>query len=91
MTGNYVFDQYSKELKITKDILVNVTIIQYSDGFIISFIKDKLYYFDSEGNYLNKSEEFLSHSNVYISISSYKKISNRYYFLIGYIYNRAFE
>ena len=83
----YIFNE---DEKISKDILVNVTIIKFSDGFIISFIKDKLYYFGNNGTYLEKIEEFLFHSNVYISISSYKVISNRYYyFLIGYIYNRV--
>ena len=81
--------QFNEDEKISKDILVNVTIIQFSDGFIISFIKDKLFFFDNNGNYLDKKEEFFSHSNVYISISSYKMISNRYYyFLIGYIYSK---
>ena len=80
---------FNEDEKISKDILVNVTITQFNDGFIIALIKDKLYFFDSNGDYLDKSENFLSHSNVYISISSYKTKSNRYYFfLIGYIYNK---
>ena len=78
---SYIFNENEK---LSIDILTNVTIIQFSDGFIIS-----LYYFDINGIYLDKSGEFLSHSNVYISIASYKMIGNRYYyFLIWYIYNR---
>ena len=84
--NSYIFDENEK---ITIDILVNVTIIQFSDGFIISFIKDKLYYFDNTGNFLDKSGALFSQTSVYISISSYKMIDNRYYyFLIGYTYNK---
>ena len=85
--NSYVFNENEK---ISENSLVNVTIIQFSDGFIISFIKNKLYYFDINGIYLDKSGEILSQSNIYISIASYKMIDNRYYyFLIGYIYNKS--
>ena len=55
---------FNESEKITKNNLYNITIAQFNDGFIVSFIVDSLYFFDKFGEL--KKKEINSQLQTYI-------------------------
>lgn len=63
----------------TEDQLSKISIKKFDNGYIVSIIIDRIYIFDSEGNYLERSETLNSDNDIIFTFTTYK-IENNYYF-----------
>ena len=78
-----VIDFASNE-QISESTLSTISIAQFSNGYIVSTIINKVFIFDEKGNYKTNSSLTIG-SIPYYSLAIHKVVSNSYYFLIGYI------
>ena len=71
-----------------KQELSKVSISKFDDDYIISVIIDKIYIFDDEGNFKNRTDFFTTEEDLYFTLAIHK-IDNIYYhyYLVGYIYD----
>ena len=81
---------FSETEKITTDEALSKVTSIYEDNYIICLINDKIYIFDEEGNFLQKSNDIITNFNVeyYTLVYVGKDPSNNLYFVIGFIYNK---
>ena len=70
----------------TEDKLSRVSIAQFDDGYIVSIIINKIYFFNIEGEIIKYfSFNLAPPTNIYYALSTHKIQDNWYYYLIGYI------
>ena len=80
---------FSDSEQITTDEALSKVTSIYEDNYIICLINDKIYIFDEEGNFLQKSNDIITNFNVeYYSLAYIYKQNNFYYFVVGFVYNR---
>ena len=88
-----VYDFSLEEEQISdEDKLSRVSFAKFDDGYIFSIIIDKLYIFDTEGNFKNRTESLNRNAfneNLFFSLTSYKVEGSYYYYLVGYIYRQS--
>ena len=73
---------FEEEEFITTQKLSKVILSKFEDGYIISLINNKIYFFDEEGNFLYKSERIDKEKNPdYYNLN----IKDKYHFYIGFI------
>jgi hypothetical protein len=67
-----------------------VAISKFYDGYIISYISNKLYIFDIEGELVfNKTIFTNQFDDIYFNILPHKIVNKHYYFLLGFIYSNS--
>lgn len=87
-----VYNFTSEEQISNEDKLSKVSIKKFNDGYIVSIIIDKIYIFDEEGNFKERSESLISSiddENIFITLTAYENENEYYYFLFGYIYQQS--
>ncbi len=86
-----VYEFNSEEQITTEEKLSRILIKKFEDGYIFSIIIDKLYVFDAEGNFEEKSETLNRNGfeeDLIFSLTTYK-IEDGYYYLVGYIFQQS--
>ena len=88
-----VYDFSLEEEQISnEDKLSRVSFAKFDDGYIFSIIIDKLYIFDAEGNFKNRTESLNRNAfneDLLFSLTSYKVEGIYYYYLVGYVYQQS--
>ena len=88
-----VYDFSLEEEQISnEDKLSRVSFAKFDDGYIFSIIIDKLYIFDAEGNFKNRTESLNRNAfneDLLFFFTSYKIEDSYYYYLVGYIYRQS--
>ena len=80
---------FSNSEKITTDeTLSKVTLVSAEGYYLICLINDKIYIFDGEGYFLEKSATITSSTVECYSLEYLNLIDNYLYFIIGYISNQ---
>ena len=80
-------EQISNEEKLSR-----ISIVKFDDGYIFCIIIDKLYIFDSEGNFKNRTESLIPNGvteNLIFTLTPDVVEDGYYYFLVGYIYQKS--
>lgn len=83
----YIFQQ--DEQISTEDKLLKISIKKFNDGYIFCLIIDRIYIFDAEGNYEDRSNSlipYLIEENLFFTLLPYKIENSYYYYIIGYVY-----
>ena len=73
----------------SEDDLSKVTISQFSDGYIVSVIINKIYIFDSFGELKYNGNSLINENDIYFMVSPNNISGNNYNYLIGYIYQNS--
>ena len=89
-TFSYLISQeviFSESEKIHSTFnLSKVTVSQFENGYIVSIINDKIYFFDYKGNFIFESDQInLNNTGEYYSLVPIKIFNGYYYCVIGYI------
>ena len=77
------------ELISNENDLYKIEIKMFQDGYILSVIFDKIYIFDYNGNKKYTSNSLIPQDVKHLTLVPYKIDINNYYYLLGYIYQRA--
>ena len=85
-TNIYTFSDEEKISDLEK--LSKISIIKFEDGFIISLIINKLYFFDTNGTFLERTESLNTNDLVYTLAPQNIDYYN-YYYIVGYIYQES--
>ena len=87
-----VYEFASEEQISSEEKLSKISIAKFDDGYIFSIIIDKLYIFDEEGNFKERTESLIPpgfKEELIFSLTSYIIQDGYYNFLIGYIYQQS--
>ena len=77
------------DLITNEEDLYKIEIKMFHDGYILCIIYDKIYFFDSDGNLKNIGESIIPQSVKHLTLTPYKIDMNNYYYLLGYIKEKA--
>ena len=77
------------ELISNENDLYKIEIKMFQNGYILSVIFDKIYIFDYNGNKKYTSNSLIPQNVKHLALTPYKIDINNYYYLLGYIYQRA--
>ena len=67
-----------------------LTVSQFRNGYIISIINDKIYFFDYKGSLIFESTEKIIDNNImpyYYTLVPFKFFDDYYFYIIGFVYN----
>ena len=81
-----IYNFTDNEILKDENDLSKITISKFDDGFIVSMIINKIYIFNISGELEFKGNEIINEEDIYFSLVPHKIYDNKYYYLLGFIY-----
>ena len=75
----------------TEDKLSKILIRKFDDGYIICLIIDRIYFFDVDGNFNQRTHSLVPYGieeELFFTIVPHKIENSYYYYIVGYIYQQ---